>query len=102
MPDVPNAAKKFYIQLLFSVFWFSVMYVRLDGTCDLASASKLLSVVIYCLALNKTTYLRVNYCYLCYFLLPFPSLFFFRLLKKHLNDAVIEVFLVEKIIRKCF
>lgn len=79
------------------------MSVRLDGMRDLASASKLLLVVvIYCLALNKTMCLQVNYCYLCYFLFPFPSLFIFRLVKKHLNDPVTEVFLVEKIIRKCF
>lgn len=47
-------------------------------------------------------YLQVNYWYLCYFPLPFPSLRIFRLVKKHLNDAVAEVSLVEKIIRKCF
>jgi len=47
-------------------------------------------------------YLQVNYCYLWYFLLPFPSLLIFRLVKKRPNDPVTEVFLVEKIIRKCF
>lgn len=79
------------------------MCVHLDGTRDLANASKLLSVIVtYCLALNKTRYLQVNCCYLCYFLLPFPSLFSFRLVKKHQNDVVTEVFLVENIIRKCF
>lgn len=47
-------------------------------------------------------YLQVNYWYLCYFPLHFPSLLIFRLVKKHLNDAIAEVFLVEKNIGKCF